>query len=189
MKVEADEAAGQPREKVDHQVGEVAKEPFDDLAPLPEDEHVHADVDDSEMDEHFGEEPPGLVVGGEGTVAGAPPKHLLRGGIEQPATRENHQAEDQGVGGDEGLGNVNPRREGEEPAIKRHLRRLTGVIDLDVNRLARRLRAREAGEIADRYSSILCNRMKRFTAEHAERRGENTESMHFNSHRSLRSPG
>ncbi len=102
MDGDADEAAGEAGDEVDEQVADAAEDGFDERPDEIEHVHIHADVDDAEVEEAGGEEAPVLVgAEGGGAEVAAPEEDVAGGGLGEGDAAGDHGEEDEGVEGDE----------------------------------------------------------------------------------------
>lgn len=99
---DASDATGQARDEVEDQVADASEGDFDERADLVEDVHVEADMDDAEVQEAGGEQPPPLVrADGGGAVVATPVEDVERRGLGEGDAARHHGQEDQRVGRDE----------------------------------------------------------------------------------------
>ena len=96
----AKNAAGEVREEV----GEAAEKVLGGAAKIPEAPHVEAEMNQTEVDEHAGDETPPLAAKRERTEVRAERDGLLRSRIEGGNSTEHHNGEHQYARGDESDG-------------------------------------------------------------------------------------
>lgn len=101
MRLAAEEAG----DEVDGEVADAAEGEFDERSYLEEDVHVHAEVEDAEVEEDRGEDAPVLVgADGGGEEVAASAEDIEPGGGDEGDAACQHGEEDQGVRRDEGGG-------------------------------------------------------------------------------------
>ena len=98
MDPHADHAACEACDEVDEQVAHASENGFDERPDQVEHVHVHADVDDAEVQKAGGEETPPLVCAyGRGAEVAAPLEYIERRGLGEGDAACHHGQEDQNV--------------------------------------------------------------------------------------------
>src|SRR5262249_16765879 len=86
---------------IKQRVQPIAIERFGEGAKIPETPHVEGDVNESAVEKHVGDEPPGLTTEGERAEIRSPLDQELRGGVGDGRTGPDHGKKDDDVDGKE----------------------------------------------------------------------------------------
>ena len=118
MPPNADKTAHQSGDDIEQQKSDVAKNPFDQKARVPQDPHVHGNVDDADVDKGRSQQTPPFSPQRHWAKVSAPEDQAFQGWLEQIYARNDHRNKHQDIDRDNRRSDEHTRREIEQRLLK-----------------------------------------------------------------------